>query len=68
MFKFKLLRKEASYEKTLLYIFHWLSDVQQSVVDYNRSSPELAKFKRTWQIFKLDFFHNDAPREQISFH
>lgn len=68
MFKFKLLRKEASYEKTLLYIFHWLSDVQQSVVDYNRSSPELAKFKRTWQIFKLDFLHNDAPREQISFH
>lgn len=32
------------------------------------SNPELAKFKRAWRILKLDFLHNDAPREQISFH
>ena len=68
MFRFKLLRKKASYEKTLFYIFHWLLHVQQSAVDYIRSNPELVKVKRTWQIFKIDFLHNDVPREQISFH
>ena len=67
MLKIYFLENDALNEETLFNcVSHLFLYVQKNILLIVHPCPELAKFKYTWSIFKLDFFENEASDGKIS--